>query len=266
MVIKHFKTHGTVMVTVCIFYMKQYLLFFALLMVQGHIMAQVTEVTYKRALRSADISTEIKNKYGDSGIKLLQEQEKALDQLKYTLLFNNTEALFFIDAVTLGLKSEIDNNSYWQLVKREKENKYYYNRPNKQLTYQTLFFGEALNIISSPNELEWKITTESKSIGGFLCYRAVLRKGHNLLGFGEESTIEAWFTPQIPVPYGPKQLEGLPGLIMEAQLATATYYVSKINSKTTAKISPLEKRNEITRTQQVNALLEFKRDVLNRGK
>lgn len=99
------------MVTVCIFYMKQYLLFFALLMVQGHIMAQVTEVTYKRALRSADISSEIKNKYGDSGIKLLQEQEKALNQLKYTLLFTNTEALFFIDAVTLGLKSEIDNNT-----------------------------------------------------------------------------------------------------------------------------------------------------------
>lgn len=47
----------------------------------------------------------------------------------------------------------------------------------------------------------WKITTETKKINNFLCYKAI--------------PIEARFCPEIPLPYGPENYAGLPGSIFE---------------------------------------------------
>lgn len=58
-------------------------------------------------------------------------------------------------------------------------------------------------------QLDWMITEESKEIGGYLCQKATTKfKGRNY---------EAWFCPEIPIPYGPWKLHGLPGLILAAR-------------------------------------------------
>lgn len=57
--------------------------------------------------------------------------------------------------------------------------------------------------------LDWTITDESKEIGGYMCQKATTTfKGRNY---------EAWFCPEIPIPYGPWKLHGLPGLILAAR-------------------------------------------------
>ncbi|MBK9488587.1 MAG: GLPGLI family protein [Haliscomenobacter sp.] len=56
--------------------------------------------------------------------------------------------------------------------------------------------------------VDWMIQKESRMIGQFLCFRA---KGV----FGGR-TYNVWFTPDIPVSFGPYKLGGLPGLILEA--------------------------------------------------
>lgn len=61
----------------------------------------------------------------------------------------------------------------------------------------------------------WTITTESKNISGYPCVKART----NYRG----RVWEAWFTPDIPLPYGPWKLCGLPGLIIEAKDDTGTY-------------------------------------------
>ncbi len=64
-------------------------------------------------------------------------------------------------------------------------------------------------------KINWKITTESKKIGTFLCFKAIaLFRGRNY---------EAWFTPDLPIPSGPWKLHGLPGLILEAQDTKAEF-------------------------------------------
>lgn len=55
---------------------------------------------------------------------------------------------------------------------------------------------------------KWAITNESKEIAGHTCYKATL----DFRGV----IWTAWFAPDIPLPYGPWKLYGLPGLIMEA--------------------------------------------------
>ncbi|PJB13377.1 MAG: GLPGLI family protein [Flavobacteriales bacterium CG_4_9_14_3_um_filter_40_17] len=57
-------------------------------------------------------------------------------------------------------------------------------------------------------EIEWKIQNEKKKIGSYICTKATATfRGRDFV---------AWFTTEIPLPFGPWKLHGLPGLILEA--------------------------------------------------
>ncbi|SEH33482.1 GLPGLI family protein [Chryseobacterium culicis] len=58
-----------------------------------------------------------------------------------------------------------------------------------------------------PNNLNWKIKNEFKTILGFKCQKAETTK------YGRTWT--AWFAADIPFQYGPYKFNGLPGLITE---------------------------------------------------
>lgn len=57
-------------------------------------------------------------------------------------------------------------------------------------------------------EIEWKLEAETKKIGTFLVHKAT--------GEFRGRTYTAWYSLDIPLPYGPWKLNGLPGLILEA--------------------------------------------------
>ena len=56
----------------------------------------------------------------------------------------------------------------------------------------------------------WKPGKEQRSILGYVCQDASRKDG--------DKTITVWFTPEIPVSYGPGQYYGLPGLILAVEL------------------------------------------------
>ncbi|WP_255546016.1 GLPGLI family protein [Flavobacterium sp. CG_9.1] len=71
-------------------------------------------------------------------------------------------------------------------------------------------------ITQQVKEKEWDISTESKKIGDYLCYKAVyIKKYMGRDGNMKTLPITAWFVPSLPYRYGPKQYYGLPGLILE---------------------------------------------------
>jgi GLPGLI family protein len=58
--------------------------------------------------------------------------------------------------------------------------------------------------------IDWEIfPKKTKLVGDFACQKAV--------GTFRGRTYEAWFAPEIPYPFGPWKLHGLPGLILEAR-------------------------------------------------
>lgn len=68
------------------------------------------------------------------------------------------------------------------------------------------FMGRTFRIDAGAEPLAWKLTGEKSEFLGYLAQRAVATR--------DTVTVEAWFTPQIPVPAGPAGYGGLPGLIL----------------------------------------------------
>ncbi|WP_310557213.1 GLPGLI family protein [Flavobacterium sp.] len=64
--------------------------------------------------------------------------------------------------------------------------------------------------------INWKLLAETKKIGNFECHKA------KAFFRGREYT--AWYTNEIPVPFGPWKLQGLPGLILEAYDTDEKFY------------------------------------------
>jgi GLPGLI family protein len=94
--------------------------------------------------------------------------------------------------------------------------------------------------------LDWEILEDSKEIGGYACQKAVTNfKGR---------IYEAWFTTEIPMPFGPWKLNGLPGLILSAadtkqEVIFEFDGFDKIEGTTAMKIQPSVKAISATKEE-----------------
>ncbi len=68
------------------------------------------------------------------------------------------------------------------------------------------FLGRTFRIEGERPTYQWKLTSEQAEYQGYLVQKAVAQQ--------DSTTIEAWFTPQIPVMGGPGPYGGLPGMIL----------------------------------------------------
>lgn len=85
----------------------------------------------------------------------------------------------------------------------------YYCRPHEhKLTELKDVAGDKFLVDTQWPELDWNIGEETREIGGYKTQKAQTNyKGRNYT---------AWFTTELPFPFGPWKLQGLPGLILEA--------------------------------------------------
>lgn len=91
-------------------------------------------------------------------------------------------------------------------------------RKSKVKNCKTL--GECFIIDSDYSD--WTLLQETKKIENYLCYKAIksTRK--------KNVYIVAWYAPEIPVNFGPKGYDGLPGLVLELQEPTIIFKAKKI--------------------------------------
>lgn len=88
------------------------------------------------------------------------------------------------------------------------ETLYLFPKKNEAFVANTL--GSTTYIIPQDYpQIDWQISETAKEIGGYMCQQATGAFGGRLY--------TAWFTMELPFPYGPWKLHGLPGLILEAE-------------------------------------------------
>ena len=220
-----------------------------------------------------------KMELGNWGARMSEAQKKQVyERLKnrlnktYVLTFNKTESMFKeedqVDAIAGATDSWGNNFSRGDQYKNVKEN---------MLVQSQEFYGKKFLVKDNLQSIEWKMGSESKQIGQYMCFKATASIPTDELAWydfswgdlrraeakeqavltGEESEapeiamtdVEAWYTLQIPVSHGPGEYWGLPGLILEVSAGNTTMLCSKIvmNPEETIKIEAPDKGKEITK-------------------
>ena len=134
------------------------------------------------------------------------ENTKILLELK----FNNTVSYFTKANLRKGDEFNLGEEGLSILIGYEE---LYYNLKDKLLFSD---YGEFL--IKTPSNHNWNISSESKKIDNYLCYKATYTESYTARdGKTKERVITAWFCPELPYPFGPLEFNGLPGLILELE-------------------------------------------------
>lgn len=159
----------------------------------------------KKNIKNGEISTLIEKR-----LKKLEANTKYLYQINYKLLYNR-ESSFFFKLPQLSLE---ERRMKVLLAYLGIRNHKYYFKENK-IIHSLNAYGEDF-LIELPN-INWNITREEKKIGKFNCFRAtaIIERENSKGKFYQN--IVAWFAPEIPFNYGPKEYVGLPGLVVEVQ-------------------------------------------------
>lgn len=98
---------------------------------------------------------------------------------------------------------------------------------------------DSMYIVTHKDRMEgWKLHNETKDIDGYTCYKATK---HHVQYYTEiEFTIEAWYTPEIPVPYGPVGFGGLPGLILQLERSHVIFVADQVTLNPKGGIKPIK--------------------------
>ena len=95
-------------------------------------------------------------------------------------------------------------------------------------------FGQ--NFLVSLPVNKWNIKSLSKECGKYLCYKATLINEIETTSGLKKRHITAWFSPEIPFNFGPKEFSGLPGLIIQLQEGNMQYQLKEIVKVDNSKI------------------------------
>lgn len=172
-------------------------------------------------------------------MKQLQAQLKKQFQKEYELRFNLTESTWK-EAESLDAGPATASAGAMQISISTGGGILYKNTETKDVLQQTESFSKLFLIDDELEDREWKMTGKTKKIGNYTAQEAIYQNIREVQTFAmsdEEKTTETvmdtvnitvWFTPEIPVPHGPEEYWGLPGLILELDDGQVTYLCTRV--------------------------------------
>jgi GLPGLI family protein len=194
------------------------------------------------------LSSETKDAIDPELEKAVKEAMKIASEKQYLLSFNKTECLYEQPEelekpeapATAGISVKVLFSG---------EGKKYLNLKDKISIEEADIFGKEFLIVEPLEKPDWKLLNETKKIGDYNCFKAelivqatekqkeeykeFLKKEETkpaLFKMDEpkDKTIVAWYTPEIPVSFGPNKYWGLPGLILEINEEETIILCSKV--------------------------------------
>lgn len=178
--------------------------------------AQVTEgkVIYKVSLNNESYLEKVKkeSKLNEKSKKMVIENMSNSTPVNFFLLFNGNESIYRSE---FDLDEQRDMKMKWNetSVLAGEADITYFNIKTKQLFKQNFFLNK---VLFSVDPIVWKLSQKTKKIGEYTCYLATgVLKEYKETGGRQSSPVTAWYTPQIPLPFGIQSFTGLPGLTLE---------------------------------------------------
>ncbi|BFP39970.1 GLPGLI family protein [Flavobacteriaceae bacterium GF1] len=214
--------------------------------------------TYKTAAKMSITLDSTKTSSAEQEM-INQRLMKAL-QKEYELTFNKTESNWKevekldngatgagVEVVMIGMGGGSDGLLYK-------------NTKDKTSLETTDSFGKLFLVSGNLVPYEWEMTSDTKQIGRYTCYKAIAKRETTQIRVAEVNgekeeksekrtqTITAWYTPEIPVTHGPDDYWGLPGLIMEISNGSRIMVCNKVvlNPKEAIAIEIPSKGKEVT--------------------
>ena len=171
---------------------------------------------------------------------------KKATEKQYVLTFNKTECLYEEEQ---KLEEPKPSSGTSFSITFSGGGKKYLNTRDKNSIVEDEIFGREFLIVEPLVQPEWKLIDETKKIGDYNCFKAELvipvsekqKKEYEeflkkeekkpalfKMEKPEDKVITAWYTPEIPVNFGPDNYWGLPGLILEVSEEKLIILCSKV--------------------------------------
>ena len=188
--------------------------------------------------------------------KQIAERMRGMFEKSYVLNFDRQASIFKEEEV-LEAPGQKGFGGWWSSFSSGPQ---YKNIKTQQFIQDQEFFGRQFLITDTLQKFEWKMGTETKQIGQYLCMKATaikkvdefdwrsMRRKKSSEKNRDKSKVDstksksvtedievpktievtAWYTPQIPINHGPDEFWGLPGLILEVNADQTSILCSKI--------------------------------------
>jgi len=202
--------------------------------------------------------------------KAFQDAMKKATEKKYLLTFNKGECLY--EEQQALEQPEKPSSGMVISVSFSGGGKKYLNLKDKKSRVEEEIFGKEFLIVEPLEKPDWKLLNETKKIGEYNCFKAELliqvteKQKEEYKEFlkkeevkpalfkmdePKDKTIVAWYTPEIPVSFGPNNYWGLPGLILEINEDDTIILCSKValNTKEKSKIKVPNTGDKVTQKQ-----------------
>jgi GLPGLI family protein len=264
--------------------MKKIITVFALLLMTSMNAQTFTgKATYKTS-RKSDIQIDA-NQEGMTD-KIQEEVQKRLQKMSqktFILEFDKTKSVYKQDE-SLAAPNLSSDFTQVQVIEigggSGKGSIYYKDLQGKTYRNQTEIQGKVFLIKDDLSTYDWKMSTETKNIGMYTCYKATYSKEVEqkqvtfINGEMKEEVVKetivttAWYTLQVPVSNGPDNYQGLPGLILEindgknlivcTEISMNPSKSIKIEAPKKGKVVSQEKYDEIQNKKSKEMMEKFK--------
>lgn len=167
-----------------------------------------------------------------------------------SLLFLNSKGLVSKEQVSEGLSNGTPGGPSYTIISKNNDKEVNLIYPTTEGVWETL----------QNDTRNWKLGSKSDSINGYSCRNAFLNfKGRKYT---------AWYTPEIPLPYGPYKFSGLPGLIVKIsdQQNTHCFDLKKIQKHHFEIAKENKKSIKMTSEQLKKAIRNYQLGIIEKAK
>ena len=209
---------------------------------------------YKTSIKSSFSFDEDENStMSDDMKKQLQAQLQKMNQKTFILNFDKKTSSYKEETTLDVPKPQVGGGNIVMMFGGSANASIYFkNIKKKRFSNQTEIMGKRFLVKDKLPEYKWKLSSETKNIGNYTCYKATFTEEVENINMTfengeakeekkkENSITTAWYTVDLPVSNGPGDYQGLPGLILEINDGKKTIVCTEITLNSSNKIDVVE--------------------------